>query len=64
MQVLRNSGKCKSSSTDNSVALVQIRDVMQYMPQLKYMLSRVSAATTSGVAEVEGGVSAKRARAS
>lgn len=62
MQVLRSSGKCKSTSTDNSVALVQIRDVMQYMPQLKYMLSR--AVTVSGVGESDGGVSAKRARAS
>ncbi|CAH2982288.1 unnamed protein product [Chilo suppressalis] len=39
LQVLRNSGKCKSAAAgENGLALVQIRDVMQHMPQLKYML--------------------------
>ncbi|XP_068622503.1 uncharacterized protein [Battus philenor] len=39
LQVLRNSGKCKSAAAgENGLALVQIRDVMQHMPQFKYML--------------------------
>ncbi|CAG5059102.1 unnamed protein product [Parnassius apollo] len=39
LQVLRNSGKCKSAAAgENGLALVQIRDVMQRMPQFKYML--------------------------
>ncbi|OWR50407.1 hypothetical protein KGM_215079 [Danaus plexippus plexippus] len=39
LQVLRNSGKCKTAAAgENSMALVQIRDVMQHMPQIKYML--------------------------
>lgn len=39
LQVLRNSGKCKSAAAgENGMALVQIRDVMQHMPQLKYMV--------------------------
>lgn len=39
LQVLRNSGKCKSAAAgDNNMALVQIRDVMQHMPQFKYMM--------------------------
>ncbi|KAG8224110.1 hypothetical protein J437_LFUL001804 [Ladona fulva] len=38
MQVLRSSGKCRS--TNEILPLVQVRDVMQYMPQLKYMLGR------------------------
>ncbi|CAK1542357.1 unnamed protein product [Leptosia nina] len=39
LQVLRNSGKCKSAAAgENGMALVQIRDVMQHMPQFKYML--------------------------
>lgn len=39
MQVLRNSGKCKSAAAgENGHALVQIRDVMQHMLQFKYML--------------------------
>ncbi|CAK1581294.1 unnamed protein product [Parnassius mnemosyne] len=47
LQVLRNSGKCKSAAAgENGLALVQIRDVMQRMPQFKYMLR-------SGLAEDE-----------
>lgn len=39
LQVLRNSGKCKSAAAgENGMALVQIRDVMQHMIQFKYML--------------------------
>ncbi|KAJ8718308.1 hypothetical protein PYW08_002545 [Mythimna loreyi] len=39
LQVLRNSGKCKSAAAgENGMALVQIRDVMQHMLQFKYML--------------------------
>ncbi|GBP82146.1 hypothetical protein EVAR_65342_1 [Eumeta japonica] len=39
LQVLRNSGKCKSAAAgENGLALVQIRDVMQHMLQFKYML--------------------------
>ncbi|XP_041980591.1 uncharacterized protein LOC121734189 [Aricia agestis] len=39
LQVLRNSGKCKSAAAgENGMALVQIRDVLQHMPQFKYML--------------------------
>ncbi|KPJ04496.1 hypothetical protein RR46_01961 [Papilio xuthus] len=39
LQVLRNSGKCKSAAAgENGLALVQIRDVMQHMLQIKYML--------------------------
>lgn len=37
MQILRNAGKCKQTS-ENASTLVQVRDVMNYMPQLKYML--------------------------
>ncbi|XP_046400075.1 uncharacterized protein LOC124166557 isoform X2 [Ischnura elegans] len=40
MQVLRSSGKCQSSS--DIVPLVQVRDVMQYMPQLRYMFGRIN----------------------
>lgn len=37
--MLRNSGKCKTAAAgENGMALVQIRDVMQHMPQFKYML--------------------------
>ncbi|KAF9796867.1 hypothetical protein SFRURICE_015849 [Spodoptera frugiperda] len=39
VQVLRNSGKCKTAAAgENGQALVQIRDVMQHMLQFKYML--------------------------
>ncbi|PZC75229.1 uncharacterized protein LOC110378845 [Helicoverpa armigera] len=39
LQVLRNTGKCKSAAAgENGLALVQIRDVMQHMLQFKYML--------------------------
>ncbi|XP_046966867.1 uncharacterized protein LOC124534867 [Vanessa cardui] len=39
LQVLRNSGKCKSAAAgENGMALVQIRDVMQHMLQFKYMM--------------------------
>ncbi|VVC98553.1 unnamed protein product [Leptidea sinapis] len=38
LQVLRNSGKCKSAAAgENGLALVQIRDVMQHMPQFKLL---------------------------
>ncbi|XP_071447290.1 uncharacterized protein [Hetaerina americana] len=40
MQVLRSSGKCQSSS--DILPLVQVRDVMEYMPQLKYMFGRIN----------------------
>lgn len=39
LQVLRMSGKCKSAAAgENGMALVQIRDVIQHMPQFKYMM--------------------------
>lgn len=38
MQILRENQKCKS--TNEIVPLIQLRDVLQYMPQLKYMLER------------------------
>ncbi|XP_037874264.1 uncharacterized protein LOC101745688 isoform X1 [Bombyx mori] len=39
LQVLRNSGKCKSAAAgENGMALVQVRDVMHHMLQFKYML--------------------------
>ncbi|XP_028164058.1 uncharacterized protein LOC114355413 isoform X2 [Ostrinia furnacalis] len=51
LQVLRNSGKCKSAAAgENGMALVQIRDVMQHMPQFKYMLRSGLAADDSPLA--------------
>nr|CAD7397069.1 unnamed protein product [Timema poppensis] len=52
MQILQDAGKCKS--TNDVLPLIQVRDVMQYMPQLKYMLGRVannSSHDTSGTAK-------------
>nr|CAD7395267.1 unnamed protein product [Timema cristinae] len=52
MQILQDAGKCKSTS--DVLPLIQVRDVMQYMPQLKYMLGRVannSSHDTSGTAK-------------
>lgn len=37
MQILKEAGKCQSSS--DVVPLVQVKDVMQYMPQMKYMFT-------------------------
>ncbi|KAL4709479.1 hypothetical protein ACJJTC_012816 [Scirpophaga incertulas] len=62
LQVLRNSGKCKSAAAgENGLALVQIRDVMQHMPQFKYMLR--SAADEPARAALPPQAHAKRARA-
>ncbi|XP_066993187.1 uncharacterized protein [Anabrus simplex] len=41
MTILCDSGKCES--THDPLPLVQVRDVMQYMPQMKYMFNRMSA---------------------
>ncbi|KAJ9601518.1 hypothetical protein L9F63_000357, partial [Diploptera punctata] len=40
MGILRDSGKCQG--LNDILPLVQVRDVMQYMPQMKYMFSRMS----------------------
>ncbi|XP_034240912.1 uncharacterized protein LOC117645103 isoform X2 [Thrips palmi] len=44
MAILKEAGKCQSTS--DVVPLVQVKDVMQYMPQMKYMFTprRVSSA--------------------
>jgi hypothetical protein len=41
MNILRESGKCQS--INDILPLVQVRDVMQFMPQMKYMFSRMNA---------------------
>jgi hypothetical protein len=41
MNILRESGKCQS--VNDILPLVQVRDVMQFMPQMKYMFSRMNA---------------------
>jgi hypothetical protein len=41
MNILRESGKCQS--INDVLPLVQVRDVMQFMPQMKYMFSRMNA---------------------
>ncbi|PNF34901.1 hypothetical protein B7P43_G01413 [Cryptotermes secundus] len=41
MNILRDSGKCQS--VNDILPLVQVRDVMQYMPQMNYMFSRMNA---------------------
>lgn len=41
MSILRDSGKCQS--TQEMLPLVQVRDVMQYMPQIKYIVRGMSA---------------------
>lgn len=40
MNILRESGKCQG--VNDILPLVQVRDVMQYMPQMKYMFSRMN----------------------
>jgi len=37
MQVLVENGKC--ANRNETVPLVQVRNVIEYMPQLKYMLN-------------------------
>lgn len=39
MQMLQESGKCMSTS--DILPLVQVRDIMQYMPQMTYMFNRI-----------------------
>lgn len=39
MQILQESGKCVS--TNDVLPLVQVRDVMQYMPQMTYMITHM-----------------------
>lgn len=36
MEILKENGKCRSENED--LPLIQVRDVMQYMPQMKYVL--------------------------
>jgi hypothetical protein len=43
MNILRDSGKCQN--VNDVLPLVQVRDVMQFMPQMKYMFSRMNAAS-------------------
>ena len=43
-EVLRNEGKC---SQFDPVPLVLVKDVMNYMPQMKYMFNNLTAATTA-----------------
>ncbi|KAJ0175301.1 hypothetical protein K1T71_009442 [Dendrolimus kikuchii] len=64
LQVLRNSGKCKSAAAgENGMALVQIRDVMQHMLQFKYMLRSGSATEEPQPRPAHTQPQAKRARA-
>ncbi|XP_066155500.1 uncharacterized protein [Euwallacea fornicatus] len=46
MQVLMDNGKC--SNRNETVPLVQVRNVIDYMPQLKYMLNGMIAEVPSG----------------
>jgi len=46
MLVLKEEGKCLSTS--DFLPLVQLTDVMKYMPQMKYMFSRRSAEEPPG----------------
>ncbi|KAK7790207.1 hypothetical protein R5R35_013172 [Gryllus longicercus] len=41
MTILRDSGKCQS--TQEMLPLVQVKDIMQYMPQIKYIVKSMSA---------------------
>jgi len=43
-EVLRNEGKC---SQFDPVPLVLVKDVMNYMPQMKYMFNNLNAASTA-----------------
>lgn len=45
MQILKEAGKCQS--TNDLVPLVQVKDVMQYMPQMKYMFTHPQRRTSS-----------------
>lgn len=40
MQILKDSGKCQT--VNDVVPLVQVHDVLKYMPQIKYMLGNMS----------------------
>ncbi|XP_026289035.1 uncharacterized protein LOC113214011 isoform X2 [Frankliniella occidentalis] len=46
MQMLKEAGKC--SSTSDNLPLVQVKDVLQYMPQMKYMFTPRRAAAPGG----------------
>ena len=37
MMILKEAGKC--SSTSDALPLVQVKDVLQFMPQMKYMFA-------------------------
>lgn len=37
MAILRDAGKCHSAN--DNLPLVQVKDVMQYMPQMRYMFT-------------------------
>ncbi|XP_047003144.1 uncharacterized protein LOC124621766 isoform X1 [Schistocerca americana] len=45
MMILREAGKCQS--VNDILPLVHLRDVIQYMPQMKYMFSRMNANPSS-----------------
>uniref|UniRef100_A0A1B6L2S1 Uncharacterized protein n=1 Tax=Graphocephala atropunctata TaxID=36148 RepID=A0A1B6L2S1_9HEMI len=58
MQVLKENGKCESMT--DTMPLIQLRDVVSYMPQMKYIMERTAGAGGGG-----GGESAaKRQRTS
>ena len=42
-EVLRNEGKC---SQFDPVPLVLVKDIMNYMPQMKYMINNMAATAT------------------
>lgn len=63
LQVLKASGKVSSvgalvagSGGDQAakVSLVNVRDVVQYMPQIRYMMSKLTTTTTSGTGSAAG----------
>ena len=56
-EVLRNEKKCNRY---DPVPLVLVKDIMNYMPQMKYMFN--SMATTGGSAGAPSDPAAKRAR--
>lgn len=61
LQVLKAAGKVSSVSSlgGEKVSLVNVRDVVQYMPQIRYMMSRLD-----GGAELSHAHSSKRQRVS
>ncbi|KZS14054.1 Uncharacterized protein APZ42_020712 [Daphnia magna] len=61
LQVLKSAGKVSSVSSlaGEKISLVNVRDVVQYMPQIRYMMSRLD-----GGAELSHAHSSKRQRVS